>query len=180
VQKALYIVPLLRWILICNSWNPSRRVKLAIALVCLHLHRKGSSMSAAPFGAFIFTGGAAELAGVDAWSQPNCLTVASHHRRLLLSQGERVKFPTSPRCLRWKPCQVWWTRAWVTTYSGEPPPRSHHPYRLSRREPSIPALTAMIRLSNTPSYFFNLSRWSASRRLLFNNLSRWSPWTYST
>jgi hypothetical protein len=42
----------------------------------------------APFGSFIFTGGATKLAGVDARSQLNRLTVASRHRRLLPSQGE--------------------------------------------------------------------------------------------
>jgi hypothetical protein len=83
----------------------------------------GSPTTAAPFGAFIFTEGALELAGVDARSQPNCLAVASLHCRPLLSQGERIKFPASPRCRKWKPCRVWWTRVPVTAYSGEPLPR---------------------------------------------------------
>jgi hypothetical protein len=45
-------------------------------------------MTATPFGAFIFNGGAPELASVDAQSQPIRLTVASRHRRQLSSQGE--------------------------------------------------------------------------------------------
>jgi hypothetical protein len=36
VQKSLYIVPVLWWILIRNSRNPSHRVKLTVASVCRH------------------------------------------------------------------------------------------------------------------------------------------------
>jgi hypothetical protein len=36
-------------------------------------------------------------------------------------------------------------------YSGELPPRSHHPYRPSRRGSSIMASTAKIRRAYTPS-----------------------------
>jgi hypothetical protein len=56
---------------------------------------EGSLKTAAPFGAFIFTGGAPELAGVDARSQLNRLTVTSCHRHPPLSQGEQIMFPAS-------------------------------------------------------------------------------------
>jgi hypothetical protein len=49
---------------------------------------EGSLKTSTPFGAFIFTREATELAGVDARSQLNCLTVANRHRHPLPSQGE--------------------------------------------------------------------------------------------
>jgi hypothetical protein len=44
-------------------------------------------LTATPFGAFIFSRGAPELAGVDAQSQLNRLTVASHHCRPKVSES---------------------------------------------------------------------------------------------
>jgi hypothetical protein len=136
------------------SSSPPRRCAIACAESTV---LEGSPKTAAPFGAFIFTGGAPELAGINAQSQPNRLAVASRHRRPLPSQGELIEFLASPRCRRWKPYRGWWIGASVMAYSGEPP-RSRRPYRPSRREPSIPALTTTIRLSDTPSHFINLSR----------------------
>jgi hypothetical protein len=61
---------------------------------------KGLPKTAAPFGAFIFIGGAPELANVDAHSRPNRLANASRHRHPLSSQGQRIEFPASPRCCK--------------------------------------------------------------------------------
>jgi hypothetical protein len=91
MQKALYIVSILRRILIRNSQNPSRRVKLTACVESTI--SEGSPKTAAPFGAFIFIGGAPELAGVDDQSQPNRIAIASHHHRPLPSQGERIDSP---------------------------------------------------------------------------------------
>jgi hypothetical protein len=46
-----------------------------------------SLKTATPFRAFIFTGGAPELADIDARSQLNCLAVASRHRRPNVSES---------------------------------------------------------------------------------------------
>jgi hypothetical protein len=119
-------VPVLRWILIRNHWNPSRRPSSPLCRCATTRAEstvpEGSPKTAAPFGAFIFTGGALDLVGDDTQSQPNCLTDAKRHRRPLPSQGEWNQFPTSPRCRRWTPCRVWWIRAPVTAYSGGLPP----------------------------------------------------------
>jgi hypothetical protein len=128
VQKALYIVLVPWWIWIHNHWNPShhpssppRQHANAHAESTV---QEGSLKTVVPFGAFIFTGGASELAGNDDRSQPSRLAVVSRHRRLLSSQGEWIEFLTSLRCRRWKPCGVWWTWAPVTAYSSEPPLRA--------------------------------------------------------
>jgi hypothetical protein len=76
---------------------------------------EGSPKTAAPFGAFIFTEGAPELAGVDDQSQPNriAIAIASYHHHPLSSQGERIDspHPASSRYRRWK-WEIKWSVPW--------------------------------------------------------------------
>jgi hypothetical protein len=140
VQKALYIVPVLRWILIRNSQNPSDRVKLTATPVCrrlcridhprritedrrplwcLHLHRRST--------------GACRRRRPKPTEPPRC-----HQPPPLSAAIPRWvnRVPTSPWCRRWKPFRVWWTGAPVTAYSSKPPPRAR---RAAVIAPPLPA-----------------------------------------
>jgi hypothetical protein len=86
-------------------------------------------------------------------SLPATMPEANWTTSPLPSQGQRNEFPASPRCRRWKPYRVWWAGAPVTAYFDEPPPWSCRPWQLSHPRPSIPTLTATIRLFDTPLYF---------------------------
>jgi hypothetical protein len=59
---------------------------------------EGSLKTDAHAGAHGLAGGGPEPIAIDAELALSRLTVANHHRRLLPSQGERIKIAASPRC----------------------------------------------------------------------------------
>jgi hypothetical protein len=61
---------------------------------------EGSPKTDAHTGALGLAGGAPEPAAIDAELALSHLTIASHHRHPLPSQGEQIEIPVLPRCRR--------------------------------------------------------------------------------
>jgi hypothetical protein len=139
-------------ILSIKALNPSHRLSSQLrrwATACAEpTVQGGSSKSVAPYGAFVFAGGAPEIANTNTKLGPNRLIIASRHRRPPPPQGRLNEFATSPWChrrkSRWKPRP----EASVTTYSCEPPPRPWHTASLPTPPMHRPSRTERLGLDD--------------------------------